>query len=72
VNAEASYLTKARIECDKTLVVVVLDDTVIVPPLLDPLIRHRVTDVAAIADALHNRKPGPVTPLGIQLPCRPT
>jgi hypothetical protein len=27
-------------------------------------VRYRITDVDAIADALHNRKPAPLTPLG--------
>jgi hypothetical protein len=64
VKAEASYLTWARAKEGKLLIPVVLGDAPFVPPLLRPLIRHKIADVEAIADALHNRKPGPVTPLG--------
>jgi hypothetical protein len=64
VTAEASYLTWARVKEGKLLIPVVLGDAPFIPPLLRPLIRHRIGDVKAIADALHNRKPGPVTPIG--------
>ncbi|HEY2621347.1 MAG TPA: TIR domain-containing protein, partial [Acetobacteraceae bacterium] len=64
VRAEASYLTWARVKEGKLLIPVVLGDAPFVPPLLRPLIRHRITEVDAIADALWHRKPGPVTPIG--------
>ena len=64
VKAEASYLTWARVKEGKLLIPVVLGEAPFIPPLLRPLIRHDIADVDAIADALHHRKPGPVTPIG--------
>jgi len=64
VSAEVSYLIWAYVEEGKLLIPVILGDDAFIPPLLRPLIRHRITDVDAIADALHNRRPAPATPLG--------
>jgi tetratricopeptide (TPR) repeat protein len=64
VKAEASYLTWARIKEGKLLIPVELGDAPFIPALLRPLIRHPIGNVGAIVDALHNRKPGPVTPIG--------
>jgi hypothetical protein len=64
VKAEASYLTWARVKEGKLLIPVVLGEAPFIPPLLRPLIRHGIADVDAIADALRNRTPGPVTPIG--------
>ena len=44
VDAETNYLTWARIEEGKPLIPVVLGDDAFLPPLLRPLIRHRITD----------------------------
>lgn len=64
VSAETSYLIWARVEEGKPLIPVILGDDAFIPPLMRPYVRHRVTDIDAIADALHNRKPSPATPLG--------
>ena len=66
VSAEVNYLVWSRVEEGKLVVPVVLDDGAIIPTLLRPLVRYRITDIDAIADALHNRKPAPVTPLGVR------
>ena len=53
VQAEWSALTFARIESGQVLIPLTFDDDAAMPPLLAPLLRRRIDEVEAIADALH-------------------
>jgi hypothetical protein len=60
VEAEASYLTYARIQEQKVLIPVMLGEDCFVPPLLRPLARRGIEEIDAIADALLHRKAKPL------------
>ena len=57
VEAEAGYLTYARIQEGKLLIPVVAGDDAWVPPLLRPLARRGIEELEAIAEGLRSRKP---------------
>ena len=59
VEAEASYLTYARIAEGKVLIPVVLGEDYWVPALLRPLARRGIEEIEAIADGLLNRRARP-------------
>jgi hypothetical protein len=61
VDAEASYLTYARIQEGKPVIPVMVHGDAWVPPLLRPLARRTIDEADAIADALRNRTAGPPT-----------
>jgi TIR domain len=64
VDAEVSYWTYARIEEGKVLIPVVLGENYFIPPLLRPLLRRKIEEIDAIADAVLRRsaKPALVRP----------
>ncbi len=66
VDAEASYLTYARIQEQKIIVPVMIGDDSYVPPLLRPLARRRIDEVEAIVQALLHPEatPAPAGPAG--------
>jgi len=61
VQAEWSALTFARIEHGQVLIPLTFGDDVDVPPLLAPLLRRRIDEVDAIADALRGRGARPAS-----------
>ena len=59
VEAEVSYWTHARIEEGKVLIPVVLGENYFIPPLLRPLLRRKIDEIDAIADAVLHRTAKP-------------
>ena len=62
-DQEASYLLFARVEEGKALVPVTIGSPTRLPPLIRPLIRRDISEVAEIAEALKKRKKVPGTPV---------
>src|ERR1700722_15810307 len=63
VNAEVSFLIYGRVHGGKPLVPVVLDTDAKIPALLRMLVRRRIDEVDAIAEALRHRgtpRPAPL------------
>ncbi|WP_157270718.1 TIR domain-containing protein [Azohydromonas aeria] len=59
VQAEWDALIFARIERGQVLIPLLCGDGAVVPPLIESLLRRRIDEYDAIADALRTRGPGP-------------